>query len=617
MASNPYEYGWPDPHTPAQPVSLPRRSLFARFALPIACILFALLVLMLVGGYLGFCAIVYGKAEVYVVNGTETVYAVEVDGRNIALGPYVNQQLKVAYGELPVRVIDGPDAGDEFTIELFDPLWLRPFRRSVFVINPDRTAVLEWEQCGYYSDQNMQNTEDPNYEFTYNLGEQHYRFDDIDYVFEPFPEEVWMSDTASVALRTRVSVVDYLMHEDIVPIAMENATAEDRTAFCIASLKYFPEQYCYYDDLRNAVGAPQMLEHIEPMLQQRPFVLAAHISCQEARLETESVDAIRREYQSQLESWPDDPVLMYLVGRLLENRDESEALLEQAAAHEAMESMWPRFELFQSALATGRFERALQQAQHYAEEVGESPLDETPTLYLLQANLSLDHHAEALQQCRELLKISPHHGYARQLELLLLDELGREDEVQPTIERFMQRIATEGAPPRDQRIWRAMLESAVHYHRGEYDRAADSFSRGGIPYFQFWAAMLRGQYPQAESALHRDDGPMFSDWMALAVAAEHAGDVVLSGRCAIEAAALLPTDVDGFEDIDAALRSEPYDIEALLESPFEPYDKKLLLTWIGQRHEPHRRRCFALARALNFEKVYPAHLVTVITSQSP
>lgn len=612
MPYNPYEHQWSD--TPSTASDRSRARYIPTWA-PFA--LLALLAAAAVGGYLGVCAFMGAKQELFIVNGTATSYLVEVDGRQITLEPFVTNVLEVGQGSIPVRVVTGPDAGDAITVEIDTPLWMRPFDDSVFVVNPDRTAVLEWEQCAYYDERNMPLNDDPNYRLEYHFGEQSYRFDDIDFAFEPFPDEVWLSDTSSFSLRTRVAVATYLTHEDIVDMIGRQPDRGKAADFCRASLKYFPEFLCYYDGLREAVGEEQMLAHIQPLLDQRPLVLEAHIAAQDARLADTPVDEVRADHERELERSPDEPALMYLVARLTRDPRASEALIACAADHPDTRSVIPRRRLLRIYLATGRFQQALEQAEAL-QPVGEDGYVDGEALYdLLQSYLALGRRAEAYEVCRQLLELDPYWSYYRQLELSLLEALGRSDEVPGAMSRFMSVTQADQLSPSVQQQWRHFLKAHVQLVRDQREQAANSFERTGDPYYRFFAAALRGQLARAEQHLRDDDQPpLVSDWMALAVCAERDGRGDLADRYAAQAAALIDPEETGDSAVVAALRGSEFDIDTVLTSVLSPLDKTLVLTWIGQRHPAHRQRCFELAGRLNFADVFPSCLVDDVIASS-
>ncbi|HEX8912872.1 MAG TPA: hypothetical protein VF796_10970 [Humisphaera sp.] len=139
------------------------------------------------GTYVLVCLAAGYTRGVYVVNGLRRPYTVLVNGERVVLAPLSATRVRVGQGPVTVEVAEGLHvAAPTLRDELRTPLLLRPMRSPTLVFNPDRAAILFDEEVEYggYPFAFRSNP------YTMYSGEGVYRFERIDYAFEPAPATI-------------------------------------------------------------------------------------------------------------------------------------------------------------------------------------------------------------------------------------------------------------------------------------------------------------------------------------------------------------------------------------------------------------------------------------------
>src|SRR5262245_14771601 len=109
----------------------------------------AAVLLGLIALYLGIAIYRGQNRPVYLVNGWTKPYTVKVNGESHQLQPGSHRRIEISEGEVTVDWPEGGDGEQKVTIET--SFFGRPFHHPVFVLNPDRTAIVEWDETVYSS----------------------------------------------------------------------------------------------------------------------------------------------------------------------------------------------------------------------------------------------------------------------------------------------------------------------------------------------------------------------------------------------------------------------------------------------------------------------------------
>ncbi len=572
-------------------------------------VVFAVFALVLVVVILGAVRFWLSQVPVFVVNGTDQAYDVEIGGERKTLASNSHTAMTLSSGSIDVKIVSGPLSGTTDTVQIDMNLLDRVLSNPVLVVNPDQIAIIEWEQQGFYD--SSSNSGESDYDFEYVFGKTVHKFDDIDFVFEPFPQQVWVNSSTQVEMRTRVSLPNYLTVEDIASIVQESGDAIVAERYLRTALRIAPDTTEYLDGLHNVLGDAQFMAAIEDRLDDRPVLIETHRSWQEAaRAGTPDAELIVR-YRQLLADDPENPALMYLLARLLEDSPHAEALFAVAADHPQMTGDRPRHALLYEALSDARFSDTLMHAQLLDEMSGGD--DPHFTRHLMDAQIALGQFEDALKTCRRMRAIDSPTIYLELINLSLLQKLGQEDRFDTEIAQYRRSLKQLGFPAHVEQEWVASVVAHRFCLEGDFTSAAAQLTDSPDPYDRFRAAIWMDDLGGAEREMEQLDD--FESPLVLAMVAQRNGNAELQQRCLDKAADQLA----GFEDSRSAallatltnMDEVPFD--ALAELDWYPLEKALLLTLAGMQRSEIRERCYDLARKLNFHDHFPAWTIRTIT----
>jgi tetratricopeptide (TPR) repeat protein len=179
--------------------------------------------LVVVGGYLLLCLAIGASREVYFVNGLSKPYTVDLGEAKRTLQPGMATVIQLSEGTWQLQVTQGVSIEPQ-EISIATRFWSRPFIEPTFVVNPDRSALIDLSEVSYAEDGD--DAPDPRYELF--VGEFAYTFWDVDYPFEEFPDSISLPAGDPVTKRgLRVAAeVDEILYEQVV---LENFDIEKAT----------------------------------------------------------------------------------------------------------------------------------------------------------------------------------------------------------------------------------------------------------------------------------------------------------------------------------------------------------------------------------------------------
>lgn len=166
---------------------------FAKFVFPALLVLGAL-IWMGVSWYKG------EHQQFYLVSGLEKPYSVEIDKQSYTLQPGQVLPIELAEGKHELKA-SGLAASAGETLNLSRSFWGRVFDGNVYVINPDRVALLALTRM-VYSTKHTANEKLPD-PVLYS-GKAFYSMERIDYPFAPFPETIDLPSSTSRAVKSRL-----------------------------------------------------------------------------------------------------------------------------------------------------------------------------------------------------------------------------------------------------------------------------------------------------------------------------------------------------------------------------------------------------------------------------
>ncbi len=288
---------------------------------------------------------------VWFVSGLQRPYEVEVAGRHTSVGRRVAAHLEIPEGEWTMHVTGEDIHIEPQTVKIETPIWKRPFLKKTFVINPDRTGVVVTGSCEF--SKNVAGAHGPSE--VEHLGEVQYAFDDMDYVFMPYPSEISVSDTTVVVKKTRVGLPEAQDDPGSIPKAIARGGL---TAFLRHRVACDPREDMSVLACSALMSPDEFVAMARPRLADRPVRVEWHRAYQVAMERSGTSLDLYREYTAQLDKDAGNTALMYLVGRVSPDRTEATRLFK-AAAEGKPPLAYGDFAMAYDAMAAGRYDDAI------------------------------------------------------------------------------------------------------------------------------------------------------------------------------------------------------------------------------------------------------------------
>ena len=282
--------------------------------------------------FLGLIALYLGSAiyrgenrRVYLVNGWTKAYTVKVNGESHQLQPGQAKKIEVSEGEVTVDWPEGGDGEQKATIET--SFWSRPFKRPVFVLNPDRVALLEWDETVYSA-----TAVDPKNPQEFRAGKLLQEFKDVDYEFEPFPAQL-QAKAGSQITKTRVGMIQVAGTEDRVFRAMGALKPDEVPAYLKRLVQLDPSDTLALTAVTSMTPPAEAIEFLRTRLGDRPLRVEWHRTYQYLTEVTEPDKDLRPEYRKLIDETKRSPDAVYLLARLEEGAESDKLYLEAATAN--------------------------------------------------------------------------------------------------------------------------------------------------------------------------------------------------------------------------------------------------------------------------------------------
>ncbi|MBM4070480.1 MAG: hypothetical protein FJ271_16220 [Planctomycetes bacterium] len=542
----------------------------------------ALVLLGLLGLYLGSAVYIGQSRKVFVVNGTGKAYTAVIAGRELNVPPNAAFPIHIAEGDVQVAFKDARLAFPPVVGRIESSFWTRPFTGHTFVINPDQSAILVEEEI-FYAKANPPLGAPP----VIHVGHAFYTLSGVDYEFQNFPPTMQIRENSQVR-KTRVGLASHLDPELRLDILL-GLEQQAQVPLCKRLLQIDPLDTAILYFLTGRLSPEESLKYLETRLDDRPILVEWHrlFQSQMDRMHPET-DLVPR-YRKLVADTKSHPDALYLLGRIEPDIDAGEKLVQQAAA-----ALPPSgnaiFALGYRALCAARFaeardllEKALphltekSQARKFLQDAQLANGDYDRLLQALQIDAQAPgRKLQAMAQIMRIQAIRGDLGTARQklAEVLQISPV----EARATIEQAVRSLL-------------ALSENNVE----GYLKAI-----GTTPVFE--AALLRGQLQQAGdlAALATQNADALHGLLYLEATRKGAKDIADAQWQAL----LTDLGKRGRESRQfAALLSgkHPPDSKLAFRLAIEPSSKRVLLAVLAQRDPGQARDLLRLARRLNFQ----------------
>jgi tetratricopeptide (TPR) repeat protein len=533
------------------------------------------------------------------VNGWTKPYTVTVNGEQHQLMPGTAKKITLSEGDV---IVDWPDGGEQpKTFQVETSFFGRPFNRPVFVINPDQLAILSREETVYSAE-----PVNPDKPPEVRTGQVLLRFEDADYEFAPFPNEIKAKQGSKVT-KTRVGIVATGETQDRLVRAMTLLPREQLVDYTKRFIQLNPDDELALTFLASLLPPNQMIEYLRVRLADRPVRVEWHRIYQSMLEVAEPDKDLRPEYRKLVEETKRDPKAVYLLGRVLEGA-EGDKLYKEAATGNPP-SAHACAGLGFRHLARGEFDEALQWTTK-AREL--SPLEASFRKRHLDALLAAGKYPDLLKAAAPTNQTdSGLYFRYRVTAHVALGELGA---AEAEINRAAMPVGGRGFNPE-------FAQAAAQY-RAELELVLAEVRRDRVKYLElanrsttkdeFVVHLLRGEHVKAAAANAKYEKiiSVARDWE---VNATRSGLLFLAGLRAKDPAfaethwnAL----VEAMNKGDRAGRmvgamadgKQAFDWEKVKDSPMNPPTKRIVLAAVARKNPQHAKELEALARKLDFER---------------
>jgi hypothetical protein len=324
--------------------------------------------LLVILGFVGASIYQGSTHDVYFLNGLPSPYTVEIDGSPYTLSAARVIPIPIGDGDFTVHVVEENLGLNDVEISVRTNFFTRLFISDIFVVNPDASGFIGWEDIPY-SESNSQEVDD-RYQNKVHFGSTTYEFADIDFIFEESPDEI-STESSGIIMRKALSNYTNLDYTDSVDYIAGNHGESALFNFLrlvIASNPMDSNIHAYASQYLSPENAVKVLE---PYLEQRMDDLHYHRYYQEAAQFVYSSEEIHQRYQGYLDQSPENPDLLYLLGR--NTIDPAKANEFYKRAYSAPEpSVWAAWAYTYNLLANAKFEEALEFSSVWTERFPEN-----------------------------------------------------------------------------------------------------------------------------------------------------------------------------------------------------------------------------------------------------
>jgi tetratricopeptide (TPR) repeat protein len=555
----------------------------------------AAVALSLLALYLGSAIYRGQNRPVYLVNGWTKPYTVKVNGEDHQLRPGSAQKIEVPEGEVTV---DWPAGGEgPQTMKIETSFFGRPFHRPVFVINPDRLALVEREEAVY-----AETPVEPDKAPELRTGQVLYSFDGADYEFEPFPDTVPVKSGSRVH-KTRVGLAATTDPQARLLRALLAVGPQEWPNYLKRLLRLDPDDTLALQFLTRMIPPKEGLEILKPGLAARPIRVEWHRMYQTLTEVSDPTKDLKPEYRQLVEETKRGPDAVYLLGRLEDGRA-GEALYLEAArgtppSAQACAGLSFRY------LAQGEFDKAVQWGAKAAEL---NPADPLIRLRHVEALLAAGKYLDLLKATNSATP-SERTLFLRK-RLAAHVATGEAGAAEAELNRMLAPRLGGPMGPMAVQV-RANLDLNLAVARRDRAKYLEVAGRAGSP-DRFAEYFLRGDYKSAaaaDPAAQKDLRPTL-DWDGEATRAGllYLGGLKVKDQALADAQWAKLIDALGHGDREArryaavANGKEPFDLAQVKDANIHPLVKRVVLAAFARKFSAHAKELDALSKKLDFER---------------
>lgn len=571
-----------------------------------ALVLAPIIVLILLSGYVFISVDAAKNRTIYLVSGLTFPYEVQLDDSTIPLHPN---------GFRPVQLAEGPhryraDALGipEETFEIHTNFFLRPFQEhEVFVLNPDKVAVLMEENMEY-----MQRVDDSaKYSYAVATNDALYRFHNIHFPFQEFPEEVMLERPRE--MRRRLSAIPVTSSYEVYDMLIGEIEDEPIEAHMLRRFHYMPDDPGYCEIVLDTLGFERFKEEAQAELARRPVLIEVHRAYQSVTEIQDPLRDLEDEYAQLLANEPDNGDLIYLLARVTKDLDRANELFQKASSP-PYNCEYAVAALAFDSLSRGEFD----EAKSRLDSISDAPKDVASFDWIdAEIQIARADYAAILERISRSATGVPSTESDALADVYYRTLNGSTDsEIDKTVNDFCAYLKTMGAEKDTVEFFRESAAEQRAYVSGDLDRYYASVEADAYPQIRFERALFEGDYNAAAALLQDEYMADATNHLALYICAARAGQSELAATHLTGGAEFLA--MGGVEDryyASVLAGDEPLDIDRALRLGTMPGGKRVILAALAIRYPEHAAPLNALARKLNYSRSFPYYVLVDALSE--
>lgn len=538
------------------------------------------------------------KQEMYFVNGLDRNYAVEVGGQTYTLPAHKETKIPVTDSKVVFKVLDPELSYLSGEVDLLD------FELSV--INPDKSAFLVWTTFTYGAGPQPQASYDQS------IGKLLNSYRQVDYAFVTMPPQLEVSEgTVKTVLQTNPKYPDTRLYLQQVSQRLANNKALFHE-IVKTRLKADPNNVHYLSALMG-LKPDEFLSLSKDNLNKKPTMVEWHRVYQSYVGQKMPQIDLLAEYQERYSKNPEDPGLNYLLGRLTFDFHEADAYFKKAVASDKP-CLWGHMGLAYQYLSRADFEKALEHSTHYKDAKGS--LRQSLIKLHEKSMLGLKRYDEliaTLQKEVETLKgrISPGQQFVLTGKMIMWNAMKGEKKTCDVVMNGFEKNHGQHAPQ-----WVSSLKAEMAYALGDMESFHKYHSQSKSKSSKILQLIIRGEVEKADKLMTGARGRLLESHLIMSLASHKAGNKELADKYWKMSLDAMKKYGNASHKALVRLFENPKELtyKKLFDIPLDLKEQRLFLTVVGLRFSELKGPCFELAKKLNFEFVYPYHLINEVIS---
>ncbi|NLL04395.1 MAG: hypothetical protein GX270_01085 [Clostridiaceae bacterium] len=538
--------------------------------------------------------------EVYLVNGLDQPYSIEINGDKIDLQPMSRKKVKLAEGTTKVNILDLDAEEKNLDINIDTPFWTRPMNKRLLIINPDRVAVFLWQEAQYAV--NEKDNADYVSPYCYYAGRHFYNLESVDYLFEELPETIKI-EGGTKRIKSQLIQVDKNQLSTYYIDILGELDSKDILTYTKAKLNYDPDNetnlyiYLSYCDKDSAI------DFLKARLDDRPVLVNWHRIYQNYMDFNEPSHDLVAEYSTYIENEKDNKSLYYLLSRILTDQKEVEKLLMKS-----IEGIDPcpygYYGLAYKNLSDGNFEQASIYIQKAIEALPEQNSFDS---LLKDTMLAQGMYDSLIKDVKTQQSKYPYDGDLVAEEIRLYMAKNDSYSAENSISNYMSTF--EASENELKQLWNTYLKGIIAYYSNDVATYAASLQELEDPQSSFENALINGEFDKA-AQIATDNGFDGSYFLLLYLAQDNPDSATKYLNQAIEIFRTGDRDERLIADYLSGTKS--FVLDEVKSIVLHPEIKRIVMAALGKLHPNYKEELNILAKKLNYNKAFPYHLINEV-----